>query len=551
MARSLELPTGMGHFELVPAAGASADDLDRVISPWRAEWELDALLAREPWLPAMSGRLGESFPELGRSAESTSAFASGAHAALREALRSGRLLLLGPVHADLADDVDVDLEAASSSSERVLPSSSPRRRKRRLKAGPVPHHQPAAPPPKAAKPAAPPAPPPPPLVAPSKAILSVAWNDKRVFCAEQANFHGSHVGFSWGDKFDAQVLVPGDSPKVVKAAMAATIFTGAWFVKDVLPADKKELSKKLDVTAGGKKSPDPLLLQFVPSLKTYDYSEGRVAFTIETEAYSTKVSSVFKFVPGWGGEVVKLGTAVDAKTGGLLDGTLDYTGYRWMKLDDADLKRKFWDGKAWQPLPKGFVLADVNNFAVGFYKDGKSFKCQYGGTWPGTFPDWDPEAKQHKQKIDAWEKNIHSTWTGKFDLKRKDCKSSDPSCCRYATRFEAKFSKQATFAKGMLVVAVGNVRSNDQLFFLGESRIAMAAHEFGHHIGNPDEYAGATLDTSLNDDGAKNGIDTDSIMGQGLTKVKKRHFSKVHQVFAQRVTAEYGKSLSYEAVPKT
>jgi hypothetical protein len=58
---------------------------------------------------------------------------------------------------------------------------------------------------------------------------------------------------------------------------------------------------------------------------------------------------------------------------------------------------------------------------------------------------------------------------------------------------------------------------------MGEPRGAVAAHEFGHHIGNSDEYAGTKVDTSLNDDGATSGIDPNSIMGQQLTKVKKRH----------------------------
>jgi hypothetical protein len=286
----------------------------------------------------------------------------------------------------------------------------------------------------------------------------------------------------------------------------------------------------------------------VPSLKAYDYAKDRHAFKLETDAYATKISSEFKFVPGWGGRVVKLGKAVADDVGGILDSTLVYKGYRWLSKSD-DLKDVFWDGKAWKPLPKGFVLQDGNNFSVGIYKDGADYKCQYGGSWPEKFTDWNVDDKKHKDKIVAWEKNIADTWSHKFDLKRKACVSKDPKCCRYTTTFAAKFVKQGTFAKGMLIVAIGDIRSNDQLFFLGEKRIAMAAHEFGHHIGNPDEYAGAKLDESLNDDGAKKGIDADSIMGQNLTKVKKRHFKLIATVFASRVQAEYGKSFTYDAVP--
>ena len=74
------------------------------------------------------------------------------------------------------------------------------------------------------------------------------------------------------------------------------------------------------------------------------------------------------------------------------------------------------------------------------------------------------------------------------------------------------------------------------------------AVEFGHHLGNPDEYAGAKLDTTLNDDGATNGIDANSIMGQNLTTVKKRHYRTICKHFADMVKTHHGKTYTYEAV---
>ncbi|MBC8070994.1 MAG: hypothetical protein IAG13_21900, partial [Deltaproteobacteria bacterium] len=102
---------------------------------------------------------------------------------------------------------------------------------------------------------------------------------------------------------------------------------------------------------------------------------------------------------------------------------------------------------------------------------------------------------------------------------------------------------------GLLIIADGNIRSNDSLFFLGEPRLDMAAHEFGHHMGNPDEYAGAVLDTSLNTDGAVAGIDANSIMGQNLSTVKKRHYKTVCTHLAAMVKTQLGKTFEYEAVP--
>src|SRR6185312_1241044 len=241
-----------------------------------------------------------------------------------------------------------------------------------------------------------------------------------------------------------------------------------------------------------------------------------------------------------------LGSKVPPATGGLLDGQLAWTGYRWMKR--AGVKNKFWDGKAWQDLPKGFTLLDANNFCVGFYQSGAAFVCQYGGTWPETFTAWNVDAPDKAKTIKTWTDNIRATWTGKFDLKRADCKSTKKDCCRYRVKVAARFSKQSAFSAGVIILADGNIRSNDSLFFLGEPRVAMAAHEFGHHIGNPDEYGSAKVDTSLNSDGAKNGIDPDSIMGQNLTKVKARHLRLLAKVLTDAIHAEYGKTFTFDAV---
>jgi hypothetical protein len=100
----------------------------------------------------------------------------------------------------------------------------------------------------------------------------------------------------------------------------------------------------------------------------------------------------------------------------------------------------------------------------------------------------------------------------------------------------------------MLIIADGYIRSNSGLFFIG-GRVASFPHEFGHWLGNPDEYAGATsLDTSLNDDGATGGIDTTSVMGTSLDLVKKRHFRTVCQYLAAMVKTKTGKDWVYEAV---
>ena len=66
------------------------------------------------------------------------------------------------------------------------------------------------------------------------------------------------------------------------------------------------------------------------------------------------------------------------------------------------------------------------------------------------------------------------------------------------------------------------------------------AHEVGHLIDNPDEYPDArSLDPTLNEDGARNGIDDDSIMGSGMRDVKKRHLRHVCSTVSDAIKAKY------------
>jgi hypothetical protein len=287
-------------------------------------------------------------------------------------------------------------------------------------------------------------------------------------------------------------------------------------------------------------------VKFAPDAAKRSHNHGSHVFQVSAADYAVTLESEIPYVPGWGASVVKLGDKAPDGTGGLLDGKLPWPGYRWMKRDGvAD---KFWDGAAWKDLPRGFRLADSNNFCVGFYKSGSAYTCQYGGAWPEAFADWDPEAADKAAKIASWKRNIDETWSGKIDLKSRDCRSAAPSCCRYPLNTRVQFTRKAAFGAGMLIVADGNIRSNDSLFFLDEARIAVAAHEFGHHIGNPDEYAGAVIDTSLNDDGAVNGIDANSIMGQNLTTVKARHLRTVARVFGEALKAEHGRTFTLDPV---
>jgi hypothetical protein len=78
----------------------------------------------------------------------------------------------------------------------------------------------------------------------------------------------------------------------------------------------------------------------------------------------------------------------------------------------------------------------------------------------------------------------------------------------------------------------------------------MPIHEFGHHLGNPDEYTGAaTVDPSVNTDGAKAGIDKKSIMGGEGMEVRRRHMTPICEALSKAVLDATGQKYSYTAVP--
>ena len=101
-----------------------------------------------------------------------------------------------------------------------------------------------------------------------------------------------------------------------------------------------------------------------------------------------------------------------------------------------------------------------------------------------------------------------------------------------------------------IAVAEGNLRSNAKNWFLGDSRVEVGAHETGHHMDNPDEYADGAVDTTLNEDGAVNGIDPDCIMGQNLTNAKKRHYHAFATTVSKGVKAAYGRDYQHETINK-
>lgn len=383
-----------------------------------------------------------------------------------------------------------------------------------------------------------------------KKVIEIKWLQEAVWCSEKAKISGKTENYKNGETTEIKVIYKDDNSKVKQfdVTISGDSFQHEWEVLDILPkkkADKYVEEMKVDGKASDKTTPKPLNIHFIPQADEKRYTGGPswCHFNLSAENYVMKIQENVEYVKGWAAQGVKLGTAVPARTAGLLTGSL--AGYRWMKT--VGVTKKYWNGSSWVNLPAGFNVRSNNTKLAGFYKNGTKFTSYYGLDWPENFTDWNINAPAKQQKIQKWSEKIKDTWKAKFDIKRKECKSSEKKCCRYKTEASCKFVQKNTYTRSKLIVADGYIRSNTSLFFINQ-RATTAPHEFGHYIGNLDEYAGATVDASLNEDGAVNGIDDDSIMGRNMTKVKKRHFRTVCKHFADMVKNKHGKTYSYEAV---
>jgi hypothetical protein len=187
---------------------------------------------------------------------------------------------------------------------------------------------------------------------------------------------------------------------------------------------------------------------------------------------------------------------------------------------------------------------------VGFYKSGTSFVGVSGGTWPEAFADYDFNGATYNAVRTKWSSMTYKQWTDCFAIRRVGCKSDKSvTCCRYGVNLTLQWSQETTYGADVVLLAPGALRSNAGLWFMGDTS-NMPAHETGHHVDNPDEYAGGATDASLSGDGAVAGIDADCIMGQNMTKTKKRHYHAFVALTAKLYNAKSGRSEKFEAIDK-
>jgi hypothetical protein len=219
---------------------------------------------------------------------------------------------------------------------------------------------------------------------------------------------------------------------------------------------------------------------------------------------------------------------------------------------------EYWDGKSWAATPAGWTYKNETVLTLSFWKKGGKWICREDEKleWPGGVADWKPAEYEGpgnpvESKLGEWKKQIEGLWTDTFDLKRVGCASTRPECCRYKTRAVVSFREVEEAKRGVLVVGNSMFRSNATLWSLGDTDANLAPHEFGHLIGNPDEYEGASRTQTgvKDDDGLVNGIDGNSIMGPNKAIVKRRHLKGVIQAMEWIAAEAYGRKYKYEAVP--
>lgn len=222
---------------------------------------------------------------------------------------------------------------------------------------------------------------------------------------------------------------------------------------------------------------------------------------------------------------------------------------RWGRVKGkGETPNQYHDGSQWLPMPKGFTPRDKEFSAYGFIQSGGHFIL--GGIprayWPDKFLDYDFDKPAYVKKRQDWKQDTDSRWSRKFLLRPHSCrKGSGSGGCGYHLDLALELNRIETWQEHAITICKGHFRSNAGCFSLEEPRIAMAAHEVGHLVGMPDEYVDGGIDPTLNGDGATKGIDSTTLMGQSLDRIKKRHYANFASVADLQVERKIGRKTGF------
>ncbi|MFO7561323.1 MAG: type VI secretion system tip protein TssI/VgrG [Enhygromyxa sp.] len=391
-------------------------------------------------------------------------------------------------------------------------------------------------------------------------IVLITWAEPEAWCSEPTPVWVNSEGYDGSTNetliIDNQVDGATQCVDVVRPAAPTESF--AVEITDVIPrriGATVESERELVASLVHAKTPTSIRFRFVSELPRIRYTRGYARFDLSVSEHEVTVGGTIEFTRGWIYYIIRLDKFVPEDTGGRIGGKYyGSTDWRYCKrkpTEDGALY-VYWDGTAWVDVPDGWSSPlGTRRYGMAVWREGDKIKTQFGKlAWPDPVPDtwsdewegedWVPSHMRH------WAMHINQFWTGKLDLERNECRGHQAQCCRYPVRCEVGFKETDRHAKG-IIVAQNYARANASVWPYDTSPVTLA-HEFGHHLGNPDEYPGATsVDPTVNGDGAKAGIDSDSIMGSGEL-IRRRHFDTVCKAMAQAVAEHTGKVYSYKAV---
>ncbi|PRP97582.1 Phage-related baseplate assembly protein [Enhygromyxa salina] len=386
------------------------------------------------------------------------------------------------------------------------------------------------------------------------AVTSLAWIDEEAWCGETAelaieaadNSPGARAGLWLVDAMDGSTLQGGIGFDLRDGTHKTEIY-------DILPrlaGGQREKDRLVHGFALTQRTPSPLRVRFLSDLPASTQTIGEQSFTLSVSNYTVKIRGTIRYVRAWMYYIINVSGCMPDVTPGRIGGRCYGTTNWWYCKKVAPEKFVFWNGAQWLPVPNSWTDPHgVNLYGTAVWREPYGVVAtQHGQSpWPDPLPSEQRPAADVSAALDRWKNAIGSTWSGKHQLGRVECGSPFiPECCRLNVEFNVDFVETDVRMGRTIVVADNTARANVRAWPLS-SVDNVAAHEFGHLLGNPDEYIGATsVDSSVNGDGAVNGIDTDSIMGKDQDVVRLRHYQTICDALSRAVMQKLGKQWTFK-----
>ncbi|PRQ06630.1 type VI secretion system Vgr family protein [Enhygromyxa salina] len=389
-------------------------------------------------------------------------------------------------------------------------------------------------------------------------LNSLEWLDVEAWCGESPRLvieaehasPGARAGLRIRDAMDGSSLLEGIGYDVRDSTQSVEIY-------DILPrtvgGGKLEKDRLLHANSLGRRTPAPLRFRFLSDLPASVHSIHHQPWRLSVSDHVVKFSGTISYVRAWMHSIINLSGHVPSATPGRIEATFRGTTNWWYAKEISNENWRFWNGADWLEVPKLWENPHgVNRTGIAVWREPHgTIATQVGRLpWPDPLPTEQRPDAEVREVIKKWERDIRTMWSRKHQIVRVECGSPfEPGCCRLDVDFDVEFVEKQFLNEHAIVVADNFARANSHAWPLDESSTT-AAHEFGHLMGNPDEYIGATrIDRTLNEDHAVNGIDEASLMGSGNI-VRLRHYNPVCHVLSKAVAQQLGKHWTFKPAVK-